>query len=213
MTAIAAPTNPIERSFELAAARCDDLTPLVYGRLHAERPETLTMFRTEGRELVKGSMLAMAIEAMLDFAGPRHGKFRMIECEVVSHDEYGTPRELFVVFFDVVARTLQDVLGTDWTAEMDAAWKTLTQLRTTKAFVEGYVFADAVAACERAQSTTPFKWNGGKMTAVIGLNSVKLNKDTVIASYTLYADGVYCDYDPIKKKADIGSNFLERETF
>jgi hypothetical protein len=92
-------------------------------------------------------------------------------------------------------------------------WKTLTQLRTTKAFVEGYVFADAVAACEKAQSTTPFKWNGGKMTAVIGLNSVKLNKDTVIASYTLYADGVYCDYDPIKKKADIGSNFLERETF
>src|SRR5882672_12376074 len=79
-------------------------------------------------------------------------------------------------------------------------WKMAVQLRTTKAFVEGYVFADAVAACEKAQSTTPFKWNGGKLTAVIGLNSVKPNKDTVIASYTLYADGVYCDYDPIKKK-------------
>jgi hypothetical protein len=46
---------------------------------------------------------------------------------------------------------------------------------------------------------------------VIGLNSVKLDKYTVSASYTLVADGVYCDYDPIKKKADIGSNFLERE--
>ena len=40
-------------------------------------------------------------------------------------------------------------------------WKTLTQLRTMKAFVEGYVFAEAVGACEKAQSTTPFKWNGG----------------------------------------------------
>ena len=90
-------------------------------------------------------------------------------------------------------------------------WRTLTQLRTVKAFVEGYVFADAVAACEKVQSTTPFKWTGGKQTAVIGLNSVRLNKDTVIASYTLAADRVYCDYDPIKKKADIGSNFLERE--
>ena len=90
-------------------------------------------------------------------------------------------------------------------------WRTLTQLRTVKAFVEGYVFAEAVAACERAQSTTPFKWNGGTKTAVIGLNSVKPDKYTVIASYTLFADGVYCDYDPIKKKADIGSNFLERE--
>ena len=90
-------------------------------------------------------------------------------------------------------------------------WKILTQLRTVKAFVEGQVFAEAVAACERAPSSTPFKWNGGTNTSVIGLNSVKLNKSTVIASYTLLADGVYCDYDPIKKKADIGSNFLERD--
>ncbi|WMT71487.1 hypothetical protein [Bradyrhizobium sp. Ash2021] len=94
-----------------------------------------------------------------------------------------------------------------------ANWKTLTQLRTVKAFVEGAVFADAVAACEKAPSSTPFKWNGGKQTAVIGLNSVKPSKDTIIASYTLVADSVYCDYDPVKKKADIGSNFLERESF
>ena len=51
----------------------------------------------------------------------------------------------------------------------------------------------------------------GTNTAIIGLNSVKLDKYTVIASYTLFADGIYCDYDPVKKKADIGSNFLERE--
>ena len=90
-------------------------------------------------------------------------------------------------------------------------WKTNAQLQTTKAFVEGYVFADAVAACEQAPSSTPFKWNDGKSTSIVGLNSVKLDKYTVVASYTLVADGVYCDYDPIKKKADIGSNFLERD--
>ena len=90
-------------------------------------------------------------------------------------------------------------------------WKTTTQLRTLKAFVEGYVFAEAVGACERAQSSTPFKWNGGTKTSVIGLNAVRLDKYTIIPSYTLVADSVYCDYDPIKKKADIGSSFLERE--
>ena len=90
-------------------------------------------------------------------------------------------------------------------------WRTLTQLRTMKAFVEGYVFAEAVAACEKAQSTTPFKWNTGTRTAVVGLNSVKLDKYTIIASYTLVADGIYCDYDPTRKKANIGSNFLERD--
>jgi hypothetical protein len=90
-------------------------------------------------------------------------------------------------------------------------WKTAVQVRTLKSFVEGYVFNEAVVACERAQSSTPFKWNGGKSTSIIGLNSVKLDKYTVIASYTLVADGVYCDYDPIKRKADIGSSFLERD--
>jgi hemoglobin-like flavoprotein len=106
--------NLIERSFELAAGRCEDLTPLVYDRLFREHPETRTMFRTEGSELVKGSMLAMAVEAILDFAGARSGKFRMIECEVTSHEAYGTPRELFVAFFVVIRDTLRDVLGHEW---------------------------------------------------------------------------------------------------
>jgi hypothetical protein len=90
-------------------------------------------------------------------------------------------------------------------------WRLVVQIRTMKAFVEGYVFAEAVSACEKAQSSTPFKWNGGKNTSIVGVNSVKLDKYTIIASYTLVADGVYCDYDPIKKKADIGSSFLERD--
>ncbi|MGB9116222.1 hypothetical protein [Bradyrhizobium sp.] len=90
-------------------------------------------------------------------------------------------------------------------------WKTNTQLQTLKAFVEGYVFAEAVATCEKAPSTTPFKWNGGTNTTLIVLNSVKLDKYRIVSSYTLLADGVYCDFDPIKKKAGIGSNFLERE--
>ena len=90
-------------------------------------------------------------------------------------------------------------------------WRMAVQLRTMKAFVEGYVFAEAVSACERAPSSTPFKWNSGKNTSIVGLNSVKLDRYTVIASFTLVADDVYCDYDPIKRKADIGSNFLERD--
>jgi hemoglobin-like flavoprotein len=125
--------NFIERSFELAAERCEDLTPPVYRRSHAEHPETQALFRSEGSELVKGSMLAMTIEAILDFAGARSGKFRMIECEVVSHDAYGTRRELFVAFFGVIMRTLQEVIGRDWTAEMDEAWRNL--LREIEALV------------------------------------------------------------------------------
>ena len=101
------------------------------------------------------------------------------------------------------------VIGLGVTSYID--WKLNTQLQTMKSFVEGYVFADAVAACEKAESSTPFKWNGGASTRVIGLNAVKLDRYNIVPSYTLFADGVFCDFDPIRKKANIGSNFLERD--
>ena len=126
-------SNPIEQSFELAAAACDDLTPLVYQRLHREYPETRAMFRTEGSEPVKGSMLQLAIEAILDFAGERRGHFRLIESEVFSHDAYGTPRELFVAFFAVIADCLRELLGEQWSQDIDAAWHKL--LRDIEAIV------------------------------------------------------------------------------
>src|SRR5438445_7279635 len=117
--------NPIQQSFELAAGRCEDLTPLVYRRLFNEHPEAEAMFGSEGSEFVKGSMLALTIEAILDFAGARSGNFRLIECEVASHDAYGTPRELFVAFFGIIAQALREVLADDWSAEIHAAWQQL----------------------------------------------------------------------------------------
>ncbi|UGX97721.1 MULTISPECIES: globin [Bradyrhizobium] len=122
---MSAPSNPIENSFELAASRCADLTPLVYQRLFEQHPETQTMFRSQGSELVMGSMLALTIEAILDFAGERRGHFRLIACEVASHDGYGTPRELFIAFFVVIRDTLRDLLGDEWSPEIAQAWDQL----------------------------------------------------------------------------------------
>ena len=125
MTEARIDSNAIVTSLELAAERCEDLTPLVYERLFRERPETRRMFRTEGSELVKGSMLELSIEAILDFVGERKASHRLIFCEVQSHDAYGTSPELFNVFFTVIADTLRDLLGNDWSPQMDAAWCTL----------------------------------------------------------------------------------------
>ena len=122
---MSASPNPIERSFDIAASRCADLTPLVYQRLFNEHPETRAMFRTQGSELVMGSMLALTIEAILDFAGERSGHFRLIACEVASHDAYGTSRDLFIGFFAVIRDTLRDLLGEEWADEMTQAWDAL----------------------------------------------------------------------------------------
>ena len=69
-------SNPIERSFELAAERCEDLTPL-------------------------------------------------IECQISSLDTCGILGQLFVAFFTVIAATLRDILGAEWAANIDAAWRQL----------------------------------------------------------------------------------------
>jgi len=120
-----ASSNPVEQSFQFAASRCADLTPLVYQRLFTKHPEARAMFRTQGSELVMGSMLALTIEAILDFAGERNGHFRLIACEVASHDAYGTSRELFIAFFAIIRDTLRDLLGDEWSDEMTQAWDVL----------------------------------------------------------------------------------------
>jgi hemoglobin-like flavoprotein len=122
---VMANTNLIQHSFELAAEHCEDLTPLVYRRLFREHPEAEAMFRHEENDLVKGSMLALTIDAILDFAGDRAGNFRMISCEVQSHDAYGTPRELFGKFFGVIADTMREILETEWSPEIEDAWRRL----------------------------------------------------------------------------------------
>ncbi|MDQ8729064.1 cysteine-rich CWC family protein [Bradyrhizobium sp. LHD-71] len=120
-----AASNAIVESLERAAERCEDLTPLVYARLFRVRPETRAMFRAEANDLVKGSMLQLALEAILDFAGERKASHRLILCEVQSHDGYGTPPELFNVFFAAIADTVRDLLGEDWSPTMETAWRKL----------------------------------------------------------------------------------------
>jgi hemoglobin-like flavoprotein len=117
--------NPIQRSFELAAERCADMAPLVYRRLFYALPEMEPMFARDAGGHIKGSMLAFAIDAILDLAGPRNGTFRMIACEAQSHEAYGTSPKLFFAFFGVIVETMRELLAADWSAEFDEAWRML----------------------------------------------------------------------------------------
>ncbi len=136
-------SDPIVESLELAAERCEDLTPLVYEQLFRVRPETRALFRTDPKDLIKRSMLQLALDAILDFAGERKASHRLIFCEVQSHDAYGTPPELFGVFFAVIADTVRDLLGDAWSPQIDAAWR---ELRTE---LDRYV-DDAIRAMQPA---------------------------------------------------------------
>lgn len=119
----------VTRSFEIAAERCADLTPLVYARLFADHPDMERLFwRDRESHAVRGEMLARVIEAVLDFVGERAYSRALIQCEVITHEGYDVPRDVFVTFFATLAATLRGLLGDAWSGEIDDAWQ-----RTLKA--------------------------------------------------------------------------------
>lgn len=118
-------TNGVVASLELAAERAGDLTPLVYERLFREQPEMEALFWRDKTGQIKGEMLARVFEAILDFVGDRLYAEHLIQTSVVIHTEYGVPPDIFRTFFGVVAATVRDVLGEQWTPQIGAAWTRL----------------------------------------------------------------------------------------
>ncbi len=115
----------IETSLELAAELYQDLTPIVYDRLFAQYPDMQALFWRDTNHSVKGEMLAKVFEALLDFAGERKYAAAMIQCEVITHEGYDVPPDVFRIFFAVVADSICAVLGEAWTPPMAAAWHDL----------------------------------------------------------------------------------------
>ena len=118
-------SNPIETSLELVSEKCPDLTPFVYERLFAEYPDMKRLFWRDTTNAVKGEMLAKVFEVILDFIGDNHFAANMIQCEVITHSGYDVPPQVFRIFFATVAATIQGKLGSEWSPDIDAAWKKL----------------------------------------------------------------------------------------
>jgi hemoglobin-like flavoprotein len=115
----------IERTLEIAAEREPDLTPRVYARLFAAHPEMEALFVRDTNGAVRGEMLARVFEMILDFIDRRAYAAQMIQCEVVTHEGYGVPPDVFGIFFGVVADALREVLGPDWTPAVETAWRAM----------------------------------------------------------------------------------------
>lgn len=83
------------------------------------------LFCMDANGQVRGEMLSQVIRAILDFIGERQYAATLIQSEAMNHAGYDVPPQVFGTFFGVVADTLREVLGADWTAEIDAAWRAL----------------------------------------------------------------------------------------
>lgn len=118
-------TQHITASLELAAGRGGDITPRVYDKLFARHPEMKPLFVRDTTGAVKGEMLSRVFEAILDFIDTRAYADHLIQSEVITHEGYGVPREIFGHFFEAVAETLREVLGADWTPQFEQSWQRL----------------------------------------------------------------------------------------
>jgi hemoglobin-like flavoprotein len=114
----------VSHSLECAAARCDDLTPLVYARLFATNPDLEALFRKDAR-LVQGEMLARAIEGILDFIGDDAYARNLFASEATTHAGYDVAPHVFLAFFRAIGDAVRDVIGPEWTPAVAAAWERL----------------------------------------------------------------------------------------
>jgi hemoglobin-like flavoprotein len=115
----------VANSLETLAERVGDPCPQVYARLFAAYPEMEALFVRDTTGAVRGEMLAMAFECVLDIGGAGAYAANLIAAERVNHESVGVPPEVFGRFFPMLAETCRELLGDAWTDEVDSAWREL----------------------------------------------------------------------------------------
>jgi len=120
-------------SLDLVADRIGDPAPLVYERLFKEAPEMQELFWRDTAGLVRGQMLTVVFESLMDLADGRTYAPSLLQSERINHENLGVPPEVFDSFLMTVLNTFRERLGPDWTQEMDSVWLELIAEATAKA--------------------------------------------------------------------------------
>ena len=123
------PAAVITQTLELVAERVGDPAPMVFQRLFAGSPDAEALFIRDHGGLVRGQMFQVTIESLLDYLGDKSYGANLIQIERVNHQGLGVEPEVFDTFYLVVMQAFKDVLGSDWTAEMETVWtRVVTEL-------------------------------------------------------------------------------------
>ncbi len=112
----------ITRTLEQVGEHVGDPTSLVFERLFRETPDLEALFVRDADGLVRGQMFQVTIESLLDFLGDRSYGANLIQIERVNHVGLGVDPAVFDQFYFTVMATFRDILGADWTADMERTW-------------------------------------------------------------------------------------------
>lgn len=125
--------DTIARSLEIAAERAGDITPLVYARVFAQHPEMEPLFWRDRSGQIRGEMLARLLEVIFDFLDADHYGSNLLRTEIVTHEGYGVPRDVFPKFIEALAAIVKETVGSEWTPAMEQSWRRLTAALTQTA--------------------------------------------------------------------------------
>jgi hemoglobin-like flavoprotein len=112
----------ISETLERVAERVGDPSSLVFRRLFNESPELEALFIRDRDGSVRGQMFQVTIESLLDFLSDRSYGANLVQIERVNHEGLGVDPALFDRFYLTVMATFRDVLGEDWTPDMERVW-------------------------------------------------------------------------------------------
>lgn len=112
----------LDHTLDLVARRAGDPAPRVFARLFAEAPDLQALFCNDASGAVRAEMFLRAVECLQDAAGARQFSAGLVAAEHLTHQGYGVTTAQFQRFFHLVVEVFRDVLGADWSAEIDAAW-------------------------------------------------------------------------------------------
>jgi hemoglobin-like flavoprotein len=91
----------------------------------AAHPAMEALFVRDTTGGVRGNMLAEVVTAILDFIDRDTYGGNLMRIEIVNHENLGVPKEVFGTFFSAMRDAFAEMLGADWTPEIDAAWRAL----------------------------------------------------------------------------------------
>lgn len=112
--------DALAESLDLLARRVGDPTAMIYERVFARFPGTESLFCMDQGGHVRGQMLSIAFEALLDGGGRLEG---LIGIERLNHVNIGVPEDAFDGFFPLLLETVRDALGAEWTPAMERGWQ------------------------------------------------------------------------------------------
>jgi hypothetical protein len=107
-------------SLERFAERAGDPVALVHAEMVRRWPDSEALFVMDRGFQVRGQMLAVAFEALLDGEGRLAG---LIGIERLNHLNIGVDPAMFDGFLPMLRDLVRQTLGAEWTAAMAAEWE------------------------------------------------------------------------------------------